>query len=65
MVQKSAIRNWHLEAYREGRIDEIPEHLLPLVKAAVEGLRPLAIERPADASDEPVKKTAKGWEVVE
>lgn len=32
MVLKPAIRNEHHEAYRAGRLDEIPEHVLPLLE---------------------------------
>lgn len=31
MVQKAAFRGWMIDAYLEGRIDEIPAHLLEVV----------------------------------
>lgn len=31
MVQKAAFRGWMIEAYKAGRIDEIPAHLLEVV----------------------------------
>lgn len=34
MVLKAAIRNEHHEAWRAGRLDEIPEHILPLLEEA-------------------------------
>lgn len=37
MVAKSPFRNEHVEAYLEGRFDEVPEEAFELVKAAAEG----------------------------
>ena len=63
MGGKSAFRNWHVEAYLEGRADEIPADLLPKVKEIAE--RRVAesaqlTDVPADASDGQEKRPA-GW----
>lgn len=36
-MTKSTFKNWHVDAYLEGRIDEIPAEALPFVKLAAEG----------------------------
>lgn len=67
MGNRNKYRNWHLEAYRAGRVDEIPADALPHVKAALEaqGDTPLP-SVPDDASDGPATEPLppKGWDEV-
>jgi hypothetical protein len=66
MVTKSEFSNWMVDAYLEGRLDEIPESVLPVVRDVAErrnpALLPSGIERTTDASEKP---TLNGWESVE
>lgn len=53
---KDGVKNHHVRAYVEGRIDEIPEALLPAVKARVEAREAKAApepEKPEAPEDEP------------
>ncbi len=50
---KPPVSNWHIAAYREGRLDEIEPNLLPLVKERVEA-QDLANKGRAKPKAEPV-----------
>lgn len=55
MVQKSDIRNWQIEAYREARYADIPEEILAKIKARI-AAGTLVI---ADAKEDKPAKKAK------
>lgn len=55
MVLKPAIRNEHHEAYRAGRFDEIPEHILPLLEENYAKLPKTEVGQKVEKGKEKVK----------
>lgn len=61
MVQKAPIRNEHHEAYRAGRLDEIPAEVLPLLEANYAKLpKAEGAKKAAKAVEVSIDKEAEG-----
>jgi len=45
MVLKPQIRNWHREAFKEGRKDEIPAHVLQILEAEKADQKPEKVKK--------------------